>query len=91
MKIQGGKSSRVVHCVLALKSYHAWKQMGGIGLRKYGGNLKPTGGKYFMRKNSEAFMNSLSRTQSVNDKSFELNSNGDFPLEASEMVGKLTL
>ncbi|XP_039126713.1 kinesin-like protein KIN-14F isoform X2 [Dioscorea cayenensis subsp. rotundata] len=82
---QGGKSSRVVHCVLALKSYHAWKQMGGIGLWKYGGNLKPTGGKYFMRKNSEAFMNSLSRTQSVNDKSFELNSNGDFPLEASEM------
>ncbi|KAJ0976327.1 hypothetical protein J5N97_018292 [Dioscorea zingiberensis] len=25
---QGGKSSRVVHCVLALKSYHEWKQMG---------------------------------------------------------------
>ncbi|KAJ0980613.1 hypothetical protein J5N97_008868 [Dioscorea zingiberensis] len=88
---QGGKSSRVVHCVLALKSYNQWKQMGGNGLWKYGGNLKPAGGKYFMRKNSEAFMNSLSRTQSVNDKFQELNSNGDFPLEASEMTTSYSL
>ncbi|KAF2307288.1 hypothetical protein GH714_026113 [Hevea brasiliensis] len=38
---QGGKSARVVNCVLALKSYNEWKQNGGVGTWKYGGSLKP--------------------------------------------------
>ncbi|CAA0828237.1 P-loop nucleoside triphosphate hydrolases superfamily protein with CH (Calponin Homology) domain [Striga hermonthica] len=67
---QGGKSSRVVNCVLALKSYYEWRQAGGNGVWKFGGNLKPsTSGKQFVRKNSEPFMNSLSRTVSANEKS----------------------
>ncbi|GFQ02475.1 kinesin-4 [Phtheirospermum japonicum] len=67
---QGGKSSRVVNCVLALKSYYEWKQAGGNGVWKFGGNVKPaTSGKQFVRKNSEPFMGSLSRTVSANEKS----------------------
>ncbi|KAJ6737679.1 KINESIN-LIKE PROTEIN KLP-3 [Salix viminalis] len=64
---QGGKSARVVSCILALKSYSEWKQSGGIGTWKYGGNLKPSscgGGKPFMRKNSEPFTSSFSRMSS---------------------------
>ncbi|KAJ7977892.1 Kinesin-like protein [Quillaja saponaria] len=38
---QGGKSARVVNCVLALKSYNEWKQGGKIGSWKYGGSSKP--------------------------------------------------
>ncbi|KAK6915642.1 Calponin homology domain [Dillenia turbinata] len=68
---QGGKTARVVNCVLALKSYCEWKQGGGIGLWKFSGNIKPTGsGKYFFRKNSELFMNSL-RASSLGEKSLE--------------------
>ncbi|KAJ6354181.1 hypothetical protein OIU76_003096 [Salix suchowensis] len=64
---QGGKSARVVSCILALKSYSEWKQSGGVGTWKYGGNLKPSscgGGKPFMRKNSEPFTSSFSRMSS---------------------------
>jgi kinesin family member C2/C3 len=62
--VQGGKSARVVNCVLALKSYGDWKQCGGTGPWKYGGNLKPSAsGKSFLRKNSEPFQ----RSQSMND------------------------
>lgn len=60
--LQGGKSSRVVNCVLALKSYAEWKEGGKIGSWKYGGigNQKPPiSGKSIMRKNSEPFMKSL--------------------------------
>ncbi|KAG6787081.1 hypothetical protein POTOM_008709 [Populus tomentosa] len=39
---QGGKSARVVNTVLALKSYNEWKQTGGNGTWKFGGNVKPT-------------------------------------------------
>ncbi|XP_010523969.2 PREDICTED: kinesin-like protein KIN-14G [Tarenaya hassleriana] len=68
---QGGKSSRVVNCVLAIKSYSEWKQTGGNGVWKFGGSIKPpTFGKSFVRKNSEPFMNSLSRSSSINEKSF---------------------
>ncbi|CAK7340594.1 unnamed protein product [Dovyalis caffra] len=73
---QGGKSARVVNCVLALKSYSEWKQTGGIGTWKYGGNLKLStsgGGKPFMRKNSEPFMNSFSRACSGDPSSFDEN------------------
>ncbi|XVF72683.1 hypothetical protein PTKIN_Ptkin12aG0139700 [Pterospermum kingtungense] len=64
---QGGKSARVVNCVLALKSYKEWKLAGGNGVWKFGGNVKPattTLGKSFVRKNSEPFTNSLQRTSS---------------------------
>ncbi|CAH2057659.1 unnamed protein product [Thlaspi arvense] len=69
---QGGKASRVVNCVLAIKSYDEWKQSGGNGVWKFGGSIKPPslGKSSFVRKNSEPFMNSLSRTSSINnDKS----------------------
>ncbi|KAJ6686653.1 KINESIN-LIKE PROTEIN KLP-3 [Salix purpurea] len=68
---QGGKSARVVNTVLALKSYSEWKQTGGNGIWKFGGNVKPSmSAKSFVRKNSEPFMNSLSRNLSMNEKSF---------------------
>ncbi|KAJ8772043.1 hypothetical protein K2173_027220 [Erythroxylum novogranatense] len=56
---QGGKSARVVNCVLALKSYSEWKQTGAAGTWKYSGIFKAQSygsGKPFMRKNSEPFM-----------------------------------
>ncbi|KAJ0054142.1 hypothetical protein Pint_00922 [Pistacia integerrima] len=66
---QVGTSARVVNSVLALKSYCEWKQTGGHGIWKFGGNVKSTTlGKTFVRKNSEPFMNSLSRTSSMNEK-----------------------
>ncbi|XP_039030935.1 kinesin-like protein KIN-14I [Hibiscus syriacus] len=68
---QGGKSARVVNCVLSLKSYNEWKLSGGNGVWKFGGNLKPattTLGKSFVRKNSDPFTNSLQRTSSMNEK-----------------------
>ncbi|CAL5425937.1 unnamed protein product [Camellia sinensis] len=75
---QGGKSSRVVNCILALKSYSDWKQSGGNGVWKFGGNLKPvTSGKQFLRKNSDPFTGSLSRnlSMSLNALSSDLDSN----------------
>ncbi|KAK0580838.1 hypothetical protein LWI29_006857 [Acer saccharum] len=81
---QGGKSARVVNCVLAIKSYSEWKQTGGNGVWKFGGNIKPTTtlGKSFVRKISEPFSNSLSRTSSMNEKS--LNSHSP-DLESNKM------
>nr|XP_043619499.1 kinesin-like protein KIN-14I isoform X2 [Erigeron canadensis] len=65
---QGGKSSRIVNCVLALKSFSEWKQTGGNGVCKFGGNVKPfTSGKNFLRKNSEPFKTSLPRNISMNE------------------------
>ncbi|KAD3338160.1 hypothetical protein E3N88_33681 [Mikania micrantha] len=59
---QGGKSSRIVNCVLALKSYNEWKQAGGHGTWKFGGTVKPaTPNKNIARKNSDPFTNSLSK------------------------------
>ncbi|KAG8663553.1 kinesin-like protein KIN-14I isoform X2 [Manihot esculenta] len=67
---QGGKSARIMNSVLALKSYSEWKQTGGNGVWKFGGNVKPTiSTKSFVRKNSEPFMNSLARNSSMNDQS----------------------
>ncbi|KAL0459727.1 UNVERIFIED_CONTAM: Kinesin-like protein KIN-14I [Sesamum latifolium] len=67
----GWKILKVVNCVLALKSYNEWKQTGGNGVWKFGGNVKTTtSGKQFVRKNSEPFTSSLSRTMSSNEKSF---------------------
>ncbi|KAJ9543187.1 hypothetical protein OSB04_022894 [Centaurea solstitialis] len=65
---QGGKSSRIVNCILALKSYSEWKQTGGNGTWKFGGTVKPTtpsNGKHIVRKNSDPFTNSLSKSMSI--------------------------
>nr|KYP71278.1 Kinesin-4 [Cajanus cajan] len=65
----GGKSSRIVNCVLALKSYAEWKFGGGIGSWKYSGvaNAKPPiSGKPLLRENSEPLMKPL-RTVSSGD------------------------
>ncbi|XP_060667800.1 kinesin-like protein KIN-14G [Ziziphus jujuba] len=62
---QGGKSARLVNCVLALKSYSEWKEGGGSGSWKLGGNVKPvTSWKPFQRKNAEPTVNSFLRTLS---------------------------
>ncbi|XP_028781901.1 kinesin-like protein KIN-14I [Neltuma alba] len=67
---QGGKSARIVNCVLGLKSYGEWKQTGANGAWKFGGTVKATAsGKSFVRKNSEPFTSSLSRNSSINEKS----------------------
>ncbi|CAI8584303.1 unnamed protein product [Vicia faba] len=86
---QGGKSSRIVNCVLALKSYCEWKQNGANGAWKFGGNPKPNiSAKSFVRKNSDPFTNSLSRTSSINEKTLAtLNSD----VESSKMSGSLSL
>lgn len=91
-KYQGGKSSRIVNCVLALKSYNDWKQGGGKAGWKFGGNSKPaSSGKQFVRKNSELFVNSLSRSSSTREKSLdslstEQSSFGDLVQDLNEMV-----
>lgn len=76
-----------MNCVLALKSYGEWKQDGANGVWKFGGNLKPTiSAKSLVRKNSEPFTNSLSRTSLINEKTLAtLNSD----VESNKMVGKL--
>ncbi|KAJ8467577.1 hypothetical protein OPV22_030129 [Ensete ventricosum] len=87
---QGGKSARIVNCVLALKSYGEWKQMGGHGSFRYGGNSKPSiSGKSFVRKNSDDYKCSLSRSQSLNENDglcTELNSQGDVSMESCQMT-----
>lgn len=85
-----------MNCVLALKSYGDNKQMGRNGSCKYGGILKPsTSGKYFVRRNSEPFMNSLSRSQSTEKTqdgiSVEQNMGVNFSIQSTEMVGKLNV
>ncbi|KAJ1265713.1 hypothetical protein BS78_08G097100 [Paspalum vaginatum] len=55
---KGGKSVRVVDCVLALKSFSESKKTGRQASCKYGGILKPlASGNYFILKNSDAFTN----------------------------------
>lgn len=76
-----------MNTVLALKSYSDWKLAGGNGIWKFGGNVKPTtSAKTFVRKNSEPFMNSLSRTSSMNEKSLNALTSD---LDSNKMVGKL--
>lgn len=76
-----------MNSVLALKSYSEWKQTGGNGVWKFGGNVKPTiSTKSFVRKNSEPFMNSLARNSSMNDQSLNALSTD---LDQNKMVGKL--
>ncbi|XP_057548227.1 kinesin-like protein KIN-14I [Amaranthus tricolor] len=67
---QGGSFARVVNSVLALKSYHEWKQSGGTGVWKFGGNVKPTTSvKQYVRTKYEPFTNSLIKNASVTEKS----------------------
>ncbi|GER44956.1 kinesin-related protein [Striga asiatica] len=71
---QGGKSSRIVNCVLALRLYNEWKEGGGKGVWKFSGNIKPPSAinKQFVRRNSDLFINSLSRNLSTfDDKSVD--------------------
>ncbi|KAL4352185.1 hypothetical protein GQ457_06G021370 [Hibiscus cannabinus] len=73
---QGGNSSRIVQCVLALKSYSEWKKSGAIGTWRYIESSKPPISfrpvKPFTRRNSEPYINySLSRTVSLGDKSMD--------------------
>ncbi|XP_043709102.1 kinesin-like protein KIN-14I isoform X2 [Telopea speciosissima] len=89
---QGGKSSRIVNCVLALKSLSDSKQFGGNRARKFGGSLKSaSSGKYVVRKNSELFTNSLSKNQSMSEKSLDglspdPSTNGDLAYALTEMA-----
>lgn len=74
---------------MALKSYSEWKEGGGKGVWKFSGTTKPhLANKYFLRKNSDLFVNSLSRSSSSAEKS--LDSYGDLGQDLHEMVCKLT-
>ncbi|KAK7397136.1 hypothetical protein VNO78_18303 [Psophocarpus tetragonolobus] len=84
---KAGNSSRIVNCVLALKSYAEWKLGGGNGSWIYSGptNAKPpTSGKQILRKNSEPFMKSLwsmpsgDRDGYMSDPGHDLNESGHF-------------
>ncbi|KAH9606266.1 hypothetical protein KSS87_020101 [Heliosperma pusillum] len=92
---QGGKTARIVNCVLALKSFNEWKAAGGNGVFKFSGSIKtPSTGKGFARKNSEPFMNSISRTSSVSEKSLDTSANeqfGDLGLDFSDMSNSHSL
>ncbi|XP_058191331.1 kinesin-like protein KIN-14I [Rhododendron vialii] len=86
---QGGKSSRIVNCVLAMRSFNDWKQGGGNGLWKFGGTSKPTTfGKQVVRKNSEPFMGSLrnlSTEKSLDSVSSEQSLSIDFGNDINQM------
>ncbi|WOG86841.1 hypothetical protein DCAR_0206060 [Daucus carota subsp. sativus] len=82
---QGGKTSRLVNCVLAMKSYSEWKDRGGHGVWKYGGNLKQSPcTKQFVLKNSDAFMNSFMKSLS-SEKSLDGLSSEDPEHNLTEM------
>ncbi|KAL8227950.1 hypothetical protein R6Q57_015534 [Mikania cordata] len=49
---QGGRLSRVVNCVLALKAYSEWRKAGGNGTFRYVGNRKPSSKRKEMVCNS---------------------------------------
>ncbi|RLN29873.1 hypothetical protein C2845_PM05G15600 [Panicum miliaceum] len=88
---KGGKSVRVVDCILALKSFNESKKTGRQASCKYGGILKPlTPGNYFILKNSDAFMNKNMRNHSAeaiqNGFSGEQNASTDCFPESSELT-----
>ncbi|ESQ35954.1 hypothetical protein EUTSA_v10006679mg [Eutrema salsugineum] len=72
---KGGKSARIVECVLALKSYREWKQSGGSGSWRYIVNSKPTIAKHYKRKDSEAPVDAItsspSNAQSIEQPLFD--------------------
>ena len=87
----------VVDCILAIKSYHNWKQGGGNGSWKNCGTWKPPiSGKQFGRRNSEPFVNSFPRSSSASEKSLDGFSSEQFPSsdlgnDQSEMVSLSSL
>ncbi|KAK1627564.1 hypothetical protein QYE76_001879 [Lolium multiflorum] len=88
---KGGKGVRVVDCVLALRSFSESKTAGRQTPSKYGGISKPsTPGKYFILKNSDAFMNKLMRSHTAetiqNGISPEQNLTTDCCIESCEMA-----
>ena len=75
-----------MNCVLAMKSYSEWKDRGGHGVWKYGGNLKQSPcTKQFVLKNSDAFMNSFMKSLS-SEKSLDGLSSEDPEHNLTEMV-----
>lgn len=80
-----------MNCVLALKAYSEWKQGGGVGSWKLAGAKPITSSKQFIRKNSEPFMNSFSRTSSASEKSLDglLGEHGDICLDLNVAVSEL--
>ncbi|CAN7134534.1 unnamed protein product [Brassica rapa subsp. narinosa] len=71
---KGGKSTRIVECVLALKSYREWKQSGGSGTWRYIVTSKPTTfgiAKQYKRKDSEASVDAVTTSTPSNTPSSE--------------------
>ncbi|CAN6347953.1 unnamed protein product [Urochloa humidicola] len=88
---KGGKSVRVVDCILALKSFNESKKTGRQVSCKYGGILKSgTPGNFFILKNSDAFMNKNMRNHSAeaiqNGFSGEQNVSANCLPESSELT-----
>ncbi|GJN34838.1 hypothetical protein PR202_gb23537 [Eleusine coracana subsp. coracana] len=92
---KGGKSVRVVDCVLALKSFSGSNKTGRHASCKYGGILKPlTSKKYFILNNSDAFMNKNMRNHSEafrNGFSEEQNISAHCSLESDEVTSSDSL
>lgn len=91
---QGGKSSKIVNCILALKSYSEWKQTGN-GVWKFGGNVKATtSGKNFIRKNSEPFKNysrNTSNTETSTNAQLLETENSKMPNSSLNMLVRAVL
>lgn len=81
-----------MNSVLALKSYHEWHEGGRNGVWRFSGNSKPASStKQFFRKNSELFMNSISRSLSGEKSRDSVSSESNScDQDLSEMVSTLT-
>ncbi|KAK7284405.1 hypothetical protein RJT34_19151 [Clitoria ternatea] len=85
---QGGKSSRIVDCVLALKSYAEKQILGRSGSWKQGGVGSPRPPKPLLRKNSEPFVKTLWTMSSgdkdgyMSDPGHDRNERGSSPLHS---------
>ncbi|XP_020573505.1 kinesin-like protein KIN-14P isoform X2 [Phalaenopsis equestris] len=94
---RGGKSFSVVDSVLALKSQVEGSQVGKSGSSKFGGMTRPgSSSNHFMRKSSDPFMNSISRAQTLPEKSSddlssEDNFSGDMSVKSMEMKSSHSL
>nr|ABA98869.1 kinesin motor protein, putative, expressed [Oryza sativa Japonica Group] len=88
---KGGKGVRVVDCVLALKSFSESNKTGRQASCKYGGLSKPlTARKYFILKNTDAFMNKIMKGHSAEAIQSEFSEGQsivtDFSIESNEMT-----
>ncbi|KAJ4772316.1 P-loop containing nucleoside triphosphate hydrolases superfamily protein [Rhynchospora pubera] len=84
---KGGKAARVVNCVLALKS-HSERTAKSLSTNANAASASSSSSstKYFVRKNSEPFMNSLFRSQSSDGISLDHNLTLDFSIESSQIT-----